>query len=163
RADRELYTNEVPDPSVSGAITFSPAGKCLIATSSKRIHVWNAHTGKAVQTLEQRGGLAGMNFSTDGRRLAGADFRGRRVTGFDWDGSKLAEFRSLDGHRSPVVAVAYSPDGKYLASGDEQVCKLWNAQTLDVIRTVETPAWQLAFTPDSQTLWTSITTDRERT
>src|SRR5262249_2026918 len=73
------------------------------------------------------------------------------------------EARTLTGHRAPVVAVAFSPDGKFLASGDEQVFKLWNAQTLDEIRTVATPAWQLAFTPDSQGLWASMTTDRYRT
>jgi WD40 repeat protein len=61
------------------------------------------------------------------------------------------------------VGVAYSPDSKYLASGDEQVLKLWDAQTLDEVRTVETPAWQLAFTPDSRSLWAAMTTDRERT
>jgi WD40 repeat protein/tRNA A-37 threonylcarbamoyl transferase component Bud32 len=162
-ADRELYTNEVPSPTVSGAMVFSPDGKCLIATSVKGIHVWDGRTGKVVQILGQKGGLAGMNFSPDGQRLAGADFHGMRVKVFAWDGAKLAQVRSLDGHRAPVVAVVYSPDGKYLASGDEQGFKLWNAQSLDEIRTVETPAWQLAFTPDSRTLWAAMTTDRERT
>jgi WD40 repeat protein/serine/threonine protein kinase len=162
-ADQELYTNEFPDPTVSGAIDFSPDGKCLIGTGSNRIYVWDASAGKVVQTLEQVGGFAGMSFSPDGRRIAGADFRGRCVKVFDWDGAKLTEVRSLDGHRAPVVGVAYSSDGKYLASGDEQVFKLWNAQTLDEIWTVKTPAWQLAFGPDSRTLWTAMTTDRERT
>jgi WD40 repeat protein/tRNA A-37 threonylcarbamoyl transferase component Bud32 len=162
-AGRELYTNEVPDPSVSCAMVFSPDGKCLIATGLKRIHVWDARTGKVLQTLGQAGGLAAMSFSPDGRRLAGADFHGRCVKFFAWDGAKLAEVRSLDGHRAPVVGVVYSPDGKYLASGDERAFKLWNAQTLDEMRTVETPAWQLAFTPDSRALWAAMTTDRERT
>jgi WD40 repeat protein/tRNA A-37 threonylcarbamoyl transferase component Bud32 len=158
-----LYTNELTNSTVSGAIVFSPDGKCLIATASEMIHVWEARTGKGVQTLAQPGGLADMNFSPDGRRLAGADFGSRCVKVFAWDGATLADARSLEGHRSPVVAVAYTPDGKYLASGDEQVCKLRDAQTLEIIRTVETPAWQLAFTPDSRTLWTAMTTDRERT
>jgi WD40 repeat protein len=161
--DQELYTNEVPDPCVSGAMVFSRDGQCLIATGLKRIYVWDARSGKAAQTLGGLSrGLAGMCFSPEGRRLAGADFGGNRVKVFDWDGAQLAEKRSLDGHRAPVVAVVYSPDGKYLASGDEQVFKLWNAQTLDEIRTVETPAWQLAFTPDSRSLWAAMTTDRER-
>jgi WD40 repeat protein len=141
RADRELYTNEVLNPSVAGALVFSPDGKCLLATDNKRIHVWEARTGKIVQTLEQKGGLAGMSFRPDGQRFAGADFGGSRVKVFDWDGAKLTEVRSLGGHRAPVVTVVYSPDGKYLASGDERMFKLWDAQSLDVIRTVETPAW----------------------
>jgi WD40 repeat protein len=104
-----------------------------------------------------------MTFSPDGRHLAGADFAGKRVLVFDWDGAKLTEIRALEGHRAPLVAVAYSPDGKYLASGDEQVFKVWNAQSLDEVRTVEAPAWRLAFTPDGRALWASMTTDRLRT
>jgi WD40 repeat protein len=163
-ADKEPYTNEVPDPCISGAMAFSPDGKCLVATGLKQIHVWEARTGKGVQTLGGLSrGLAGLSFSPNGRRLAGADFSGKRVKVFDWDGAKLTEVRSLDGHLAPVVAVVFSPDGKYLASGDEQEFKLWNAESPDEICTVDTPAWQLAFSPDSRTLWAAMTTDRLRT
>jgi WD40 repeat protein/tRNA A-37 threonylcarbamoyl transferase component Bud32 len=160
---RELWTYEMNNPDSTGAIVFSPDGKYLIATGANQIHVWDSRTGKIVQTLEQLGGLAGICFSPDGRRLASADFGRKCVKVFDWDGAKLSEVRVLDGHRAPVVAVAYSPDGKYLASGDERTCKVWNAQSLDKPRTLDTPAWQLAFTPDSRTLWASMTTDRLRT
>jgi WD40 repeat protein len=165
-AGQELYTNPVPDSRVSGATAFSPDGKCVVTEGWQRLHVWEARTGKVIQTLDGLAGgvgLAGMSFSPDGRRLAVADWHGKRVKVYGWDGEKLAEVRSLEGHRPPASAVAYSPDGKYLASGDEQVFKLWNAQTLAEIRTVETPAQQLAFTPDSRTLFTAMTTDRERT
>jgi WD40 repeat protein/serine/threonine protein kinase len=163
RTNRELYTIEVPDPNVSGAMAFSPDGLCLVATNNRQIHVWDARTATAVQTVDQPGGLAGLTFSPDGRRLAGAEFYGKRVKVFDWDSEKLTETRSLDGHRAPVVAVAYSSDGKYLASGDEEAFKVWDAQTLDEIRTVRTPAWQLAFAADSHTVLASMTTDRLRT
>src|SRR5262249_21951788 len=72
------------------------------------------------------------------------------------------EVRSLSGHKAPVVAVAYSPDGKYPASGDEQVFKMWNAQTLVEARTGGTPAWPMAFAPASQTRWTGMTPDPGR-
>jgi WD40 repeat protein/serine/threonine protein kinase len=165
-AGQELYTNQTPGHKISGATAFSPDGRILVTEGPKRLQVWDARTGKVIQTLDaQAGGLgqSAMSFSPDGRRLAVADWHGKRVKVFDWDGAKLAEVRSLDGHRAPVSAVAYSPDGRYLASGDERVFKLWNAQTLDEMRTVETPAHHLAFTPDSRTLFASMSTDRERT
>jgi WD40 repeat protein/tRNA A-37 threonylcarbamoyl transferase component Bud32 len=163
QVNQELCTIEVLKRDGSSAVVFSPDGQCLLATGSNRLYVWEARTGKVLQTVHQKGGLAGMSFSPSGRRLAGADFRGKCVKVFDWDGAHLTEVRSLVGHTAPVVAVAYSPDGKYLASGDEQRFKLWNAQTLVQVGAVDTPAWQLFFAPDGRTLLASMTTDRLRT
>jgi WD40 repeat protein len=56
----------------------------------------------------------------------------------------------------------YSPDGKFLASGDLTGFKLWNAQTLEEIFAVETKAQQLAFGPGSRTLFTASTIDRDQ-
>src|SRR5262249_21707968 len=75
---------------------------------------------------------------------------------FNWDGEKLKAVRTLES-RLPVGSVAYSPDGKFLAGGDETGFKLWNAETLETLRTVATPAQQLAFAPDSRTLFASWT------
>jgi WD40 repeat protein len=164
RANRQLYTKPVPDPRVSGGTVFSPDGKCLITGGWKRMHVWEARTSKEVQTLDGLvGSLGGMSFSPDGRRLAAAEWEGKRVKVFDWDGQKLTEVRTLDGRGSAFEAVAYSPDGKYLAGGDQQGFIVWNAATLAEVRSAETAAQQLAFTPDSRTLWAATTNDRVRT
>src|SRR5262249_52135935 len=63
------------------------------------------------------------------------------------------------GHSGLVGGLAYCPDGKFLASGDPSEFKLWNADTLELIRTVKASAQQLAFTPDSQTLFATTTND----
>jgi WD40 repeat protein len=161
---QELYTNPVPDRRVAGATVFSPDGKCLVTEGWQRLYVWEARTGKEIQILGGlAGGVGGMSFSPDGHQLAVADWHGKRVQIFAWNGEKLTEPRSLDGHRTTVEAVVYSPDGKYLASGDEEGFKLWNATTLEEIRTVETAARQLAFTPDSRTLWAATTNVPVRT
>jgi DNA-binding beta-propeller fold protein YncE len=154
QANQQLYTNELPDSTSSAAVVFSPDGKCLISIGSNRIHVWDARTGKEVQTLGQPGGLATMNFSPDGRRLAGADFRGRCVKVFDWDGAKLTEVRSLEGHQAPVVAVAYSPDGRWLASGGEDRTVVLHPLAEERSQKFLTPIAvnDVAFSPDGHTL-----------
>ena len=71
-----------------------------------------------------------------------------------------AQVRTLEGHSAPVGGLAYSPDGKFLASGDQNGLKLWNAATLEEVRAVKTPANQLAFTPDSQALFAAQTIEQ---
>lgn len=37
---------------------------------------------------------------------------------YTWDGKALAESATLDGNKGTVTALAFSPDGSHLASGD---------------------------------------------
>jgi WD40 repeat protein len=91
--------------------------------------------------------------------LAVAAYWDRCVKVFDWDGKKLTRARTLKGHSGRVAAVRYSPDGKFLASGDLNGVKLWNANTLEQVCAFETPGEQLAFAPDGQTFFAASTTE----
>jgi WD40 repeat protein len=163
RAGQELFTNPIPGPKVSCAAAFSADGKRLFTEGEGRIHVWDVRLGRQVQDLELNPkGIGSLCVSPDGRRLAVALYYGRSVKVFDWDGDKLAEARTLAGHSAPVAAVLYSPDGKFLASGDSSGFKLWNAETLDEMGTVATLADQLAFAPDSRTLFAAQTIEEHR-
>jgi WD40 repeat protein/serine/threonine protein kinase len=162
-AHRELYTNPQPGPKVSGAAAFSADGKRLVTEGDERLHVWDARSGEEVQSVELHpGGVGGLCFSPDGRRLAVALWHGKGVKVFDWDGEKLGAVGARE-HRLPVEGVGYSRDGKFLASGDPSGFKLWNADTLEEVRTVATPAQQLAFAPDSRTLFAAWTTGPGKT
>lgn len=163
RSDKELFTQPVPGGRIGGGGVFSPDGKRLVEEGSEGLHVWDAHTGQETQVVPiAPAGCARLCFSPDGRRLAAALWNGRSVKVFDWNDEKLWESRILKGHSEPVAAVEYSPDGNYLASGTEKEFKLWEAKSLKEIRTVQTPAQELAFTPDSRILYASASNGKAR-
>ncbi len=158
RADQVLFTQPQPGPTVSCAVAFSGDGRHLFTEGNGRVQVWESRTSAHVQDLEvDPRGFGPICVSPDGRRVAVAVFFRQYVKVFDWDGKKLTEARTLEGHSGLVGSVAYSPDGKLLASGSDNELKFWNAATLEEVRSIKTAAAQLAFTPDSQTLFATQT------
>src|SRR5262245_45484368 len=63
---------------------------------------------------------------------------------------------TLKGHTKAVVCVAYSPDGKTLASGSlDTTVKLWDVRTGKERATLKghtDKVWSVAFSPDGKTL-----------
>jgi WD40 repeat protein len=98
-----------------------------------------------------------VQLSRDGRRIIGGGPDGAVNV---WDATTGQEILRLKGHTSPITSVAYSPDGRRLASaakdlnGPGQV-KVWDAATGQeiCILTADT-GWvdSMAFSPDGQRL-----------
>ena len=101
-----------------------------------RVTLWDVSSGEVVQQIEHTGPVIAVAFSPDGRYLATGGFLERVsgqgvVTLWEMDsGHSLGQSIKQLEHVSAINAVAFSPDGKYLAAGGEdQTITFWQIPT----------------------------------
>jgi len=96
------------------AVAYSPDGRRLVAGGGRALRQWSADTGRPWPVPVPPGGvILSAALAPDGTTLA--------VGGTDglirlWDLATGEERGLLDGHRGPVVALAFGPGGRVLAS-----------------------------------------------
>ena len=137
---------------------YSPDNATLATGSSDgKVRLWDVATGTIRYTLEHPnvGEVYDVAFSPDSSILASTndDWKVRL-----WDVETGTIRRTIVGHNGPVWSVAYSSDGKMIASSSNDATRTWDAATGTPLHTLPRGrarggnASALTFSPDNTTL-----------
>jgi WD40 repeat protein len=140
-------------------LAFSPDGEILASASADAtVKIWNVQSGERLDTLGQpEGEQSAVGFAPDLTSIvAGGGDRQLRL----WKllSRENAEINPLKlsgtAHNSPILKLAFSPDGKWILTGSESgELVLWDAATLAPRHKYETQpdvVTGLAFAPNSK-------------
>jgi WD40 repeat protein len=138
-------------------LLLNPDGHLLLGVKDKQAQLWDVPAGRKRADLpgEFETANSGAVFSRDGRHLA---YSTADHAVHLWDVRAGAEVRVLRGHRAHVRALAFSPDGKRLASGGrypDNSVRLWSVpagEEIPVRRGHQNEIATLAFSPDGARL-----------
>jgi len=147
-----------PGERIVHTLAYSDDGKILVSASdSRRVKIWNALESKEKATFSwpERGEvLQKAALGPKARFLALGSSSGKIAL---WDVEKNKPERTIQAHQGMVTSLAFSQDGKHLASngGGEENIKLWDAASgkeIGLLKGELPGVMSLAFTPNGKIL-----------
>jgi WD40 repeat protein len=162
-AGQELTSLQAhPDGNAIIRLAVSPDNRYLVTGTEyfpgdTLAKVWDMDTGQELLTYEghvQRGRVWSLAISPDSKRVATA---GGMIK--IWELETGQEYFELSGHISTITGLAFTSDGRYLAStSTDKTARLWDTHTGEFVKAFTSPSGPLLhveFTPDDMYLLAS--------
>jgi len=144
------------------AVAISSQGLLAANKLDSEIIIWDLNTGKRLHVFSKDfnmllllidlEGHDAVAFSPEGKILAGSDSNSIKL----WHPETGKLLHRLDGHGDKVASIAFSPDGKIIASGSfDKTIKFWDPNQGKLLYTIEghkSAVYTIAFNPDGKRL-----------
>jgi len=163
-ATRQLL-REIPTHGDASSVDFSPTGSIVVANGSRNapVQVFDPYNGELLEEYPGSCKIQCAHYSEGGKTLVmaghshAADLHYVKIYPIDrYNVATRRKKRPLIGHTEEVGFLAFSHDGRMMASGN---CKgeaiLWNLKTREPLRVINHRAsnWRIvAFSPDDELL-----------
>lgn len=136
-------------------VAFTSDGRQFASTyfsDAGVVHLWDGRDGTEAMTLEQDEDVTSLCYSPNGETLAVGTVTGPIRM---WDARSGKMLFKLDGHEGITLFLAFSSDGRRLASaGSDKTVRVWDLSTRKEVSTLRTPdiVEYISFSPEGQLL-----------